>query len=80
MPATGHGNYGQVPPPELLAVLPLSVQLTPAAQLVAPPPVQETSPVDPLQWTVSAHESWSEQRTTLVPAVVLIPCKVPHAP
>jgi hypothetical protein len=72
MPATGHGNYGQVPPPEL--------QLTPAAQLVAPPPVQETSPVDPLQWTVSAHESWSEQRTTLVPAVVLIPCKVPHAP
>jgi hypothetical protein len=63
MPDASHGNYGQVPPPEL--------QFTPGTQLAAPPPVQETSHVAPLQLTDNAPEFLPEQRTTLVAAVVL---------
>jgi hypothetical protein len=63
MPDAGHGNYGRVPPPEL--------QFTPATQLAAPPPVQETSHVAPLQLTDNAREFLPEQRTALVAAVVL---------
>ncbi len=64
-PDAGHGNYGRVPLPEL--------QFTPATQLAAPPPVEETSHVAPLLLTDNAHELLPEQWTTLVAAVGVEP-------
>ena len=56
------------------------LQLTPAAQLAAAPPAQVTSQVDPLQFTVRAHELRPEQRTVLLAAVVLRPAAQERLP